>query len=289
MDYRVGHIWVAVNNSGVRRGGTVNSRPTSANADRPYLRYATMSYLDLRQLEAITPAEFNARKPFPWCNPAELLTPAGFDALTGNLPKLERFRSFFGKQRKHGQKSHDRYVLDYEQDMALSAQWRDFIDELRGDTYRRFVAKLLGKRAIRFRFHWHYTPSACEVSPHCDAPIKLGSHIFYMNTDQDWDERWGGATVLLDDHGSLSPKSNPDFDEFESETSTRFMGNRSLIIGRRGDSWHGVRPLSNPENTLRKVFIVVFYGVQPIKMGWKKLRRAIAGRDLVTAKERLIY
>jgi hypothetical protein len=40
---------------------------------------------------------------------------------------------------------------------------------------------------------------------------------------------------------------------------------------------------------LRKAFIVVFYGVQPVKMAWKRLRRAISGRDLVTEKERLIY
>jgi hypothetical protein len=274
---------------GVRRAPAVNSRPISADADRLHIQHATMKYLDVAQLEAIAPAEFNARKPFPWCNPAELLTAAGFDALTGNMPNLEQFRSFFGKQRKHGQKSHDRYVLDYEQGMELSPQWMDFIDELKGDTYRRFVANLLGVRAIRFRFHWHYTPSECEVSPHCDSVNKLGSHIFYMNTEQDWDASWGGATVLLDDRGSLSPNSSPSFDKFESQTSTRFMGNRSLIIGRRGNSWHGVRPLSSPENTLRKVFIVVFYGVEPIKTAWKRLRRAISGRELVTEKERLIY
>ena len=110
-----------------------------------------------------------------------------------------------------------------------------------------------------------------------------------MNTEQDWDASWGGATVLLEDHGSLSPNSSPSFDKFESQTSTRFMGNRSLIIGRSGNSWHGVRPLSNPENTLRKVFIVVFYGVEPIKTAWKRLRRAVSGRALVKEKERLIY
>ena len=248
-----------------------------------------MNYLDAAQLEAIAPAEFKARQPFPWCNPADLLTAAGFDVLTGNMPNLEQFRSFFGKQRKHGQKSHDRYVLDYEQGMTVSPQWLEFIDELKGDTYRQFVARLLGVRAIRLRFHWHYTPSACEVSPHCDSPVKLGSHIFYMNTAEDWQESWGGGTILLNDHTGLSPRSNPDFDEFTSQTSTLFMGNRSLIFGQRGNSWHGVRPLTNPENTLRKVFIVVFYGVEPIKMAWKRLRRAVSGRDLVTEKERLIY
>ena len=47
-----------------------------------------MSYLNVQQLEAIVPAEFNAREPFPWCNPAEILTPAGFDALTAKMPVI---------------------------------------------------------------------------------------------------------------------------------------------------------------------------------------------------------
>ena len=51
-----------------------------------------MNYLDVAQLESITPAEFNARKPFPWCNPAALLTAGGFDRLTGNMPDVEQFR-----------------------------------------------------------------------------------------------------------------------------------------------------------------------------------------------------
>ena len=248
-----------------------------------------MSYLNVQQLEAIAPAEFNAREPFPWCNPAEILTPAGFDALTANMPDRDQFQPFFGKQRKHGQKNCDRYVLDYEQGMELSPPWLDFIDELKGDTYRRFVANLLGVRSVRFGFHWHYTPSGCEVSPHCDSSGKLGTHIYYMNTDQDWDESWGGGTVLLDGDKGLSPDGNPEFDEFENQTSTRFLGNRSLIFARRDNSWHGVRPLSNPENTLRKAFIVVFYGVRPFKMGWKRLRRAISRRDPISKRERSIY
>jgi len=32
----------------------------------------------------------------------------------------------------------------------------------------------------------------CAVSPHCDAVRKLATHIFYFNTEADWDPGWGG-------------------------------------------------------------------------------------------------
>jgi hypothetical protein len=248
-----------------------------------------MKYLDQEQLSAIDCKSFRAATPYPWCNPTGILTEAGFAELTGNMPEVEQFRGFFGKQRKHGQRSHDRYVLDYEQGMSAPQPWLDFIEELKSSEYRRFAAELLGKRAVRFRFHWHYTPTACEVSPHCDSAAKLGNHIFYMNTHEDWQDSWGGATIVLDDHGTLPAHGNPDFDKFAEEIPTRIMENRSFIMDGRGDSWHGVRPLTNPDNTLRKVFIVVYYGTDTLKTSWKRLRRAISGQDLVTEKESQIY
>ena len=120
------------------------------------------------------------------------------------MPELSRFRAFFGKQRKHGQASHDRYVLDYEDGMDLPAPWDQFIAELRSETYRKFVCRMLGVSHVRFRFHWHFTPNGGEVSPHCDSKGKIGSQIFYLNTSDDWQWDWGGETVILDDGGRIS-------------------------------------------------------------------------------------
>lgn len=248
-----------------------------------------MRYIDSATLKTVTAREFNARAPFPWWNPTGFLTQEGFEELTASMPDVAQFRGFFGKQRKHGQRSHDRYVLDYEEGMTLAVPWQRFIDELMSDTYRKFVADLLGCHTVRFRFHWHYTPTACEVSPHCDSAAKLGNHIFYMNTDADWDSSWGGATVLLEDTRDLPAKSNPDFGQFANETTTQIMGNRSLLMALRDNSWHGVHRLTSPEETFRKVFIVVFYGADPFKTIWKRLRRAATGRPLVSEKERHIY
>ena len=69
------------------------------------------------------------------------------------------------------------------------------MEDLTSERYRRALRHIIGVRALELGFHWHYTPNGCSVSPHCDAKWKLGSHIFYLNTEDDWEPAWGGETV----------------------------------------------------------------------------------------------
>ena len=248
-----------------------------------------MSYLNSAVLDAIDPVAFQARQPYPWVNPQYFILPERLDELLEAMPDIAQFRAFFGKQRKHGQTSHDRFVLDYERGMELAAPWRDFVEELCGDVYRGFICRLLNVNQVRFRFHWHFTPSGGEVSPHCDSKGKIGSQIFYLNTDDDWQRDWGGETVILDDGGRITPDNAPAFDDFDAEYPAETVDNRSLIFGRRGNSWHGVRRINCPENHYRKVFIVVFEEHRPLHMATKRLRRLVTGKQLVTDKESLMY
>jgi len=246
-------------------------------------------YLNPAVLDAIDPAAFRAQLPYPWINPQHFIAEDRFRELLDAMPDISQFRAFFGKQRKHGQASHDRYVLDYEEGMDLSPGWSAFIDELRGVRYRKFICALLGVSHVRFRFHWHFAPSGGEVSPHCDSKGKIGSQIFYLNTVNDWDWGWGGETVVLDDGGRIEPDNAPAFEDFDAEYPANTKDNRSLIFGRQGNSWHGVRRINCPEDHYRKVFIVVFEEYRPIRMATKKLRRLLTGAELVTEKERLMY
>ncbi len=246
-------------------------------------------YLNLPVLDGIDPRTFQECDPFPWVNPQYLVSPERYQALLDSMPDISEFRAFFGKQRKHGQASHDRYVLDYEDGMSLSQPWQDFVDELRSPVYRKFVCKLLNVSDVRFRFHWHFTPDGGEVSPHCDSKGKIGSQIFYLNTEQDWDRSWGGETVVLDDGEGITPDNAPAFEDFDAEYPAETADNRSLLFGRRGNSWHGVRKINCPENHYRKVFIVVFEEHRPVKMWTKKLKRLLTGKQMVTHKESLMY
>ena len=49
------------------------------------------------------------------------------------------FDQFQGKIRKYGQKSSDRLVLEWKEGLALPEPWRVFMEELRSETYCRFV------------------------------------------------------------------------------------------------------------------------------------------------------
>ncbi len=250
---------------------------------------AATCYLNTPVLDAIETANFQQRDPFPWVNPQYFVAPERYRELLEHMPDISQFRPFFGKQRKHGQGSHDRYVLDYEDGMELHDSWQTFVDELRGPAYRDFVCRLLGVSDVRFRFHWHFTPDGGEVSPHCDSKGKIGSQIFYLNTEQDWSQDWGGETVVLDDGGRITPENAPAFEDFDAEYPAETADNRSLIFGRRGNSWHGVRRINCPEGHYRKVFIVVFEEHRPLKMAMKKLKRLVTGQPLVTHKESLMY
>jgi hypothetical protein len=225
-----------------------------------------MQYLDSGRLAAISASGFRAASPFPWINPAGLITEAGYRALRESLPAVELFERKFGVRRAHGQQPHDRYTLEYGKKLPVAAPWHEFVAELESDSYREFIRRLFGIRRFFLSLHWHYTPAGCSVSPHCDAKHKAGSHIFYFNTAEDWDSSWGGETLILDDGGRFPRSSAPRFEDFDRTLTPESMGNHSVLFMRRGNSWHGVREIRCPPDRLRKVFIVVINLLTPKTM-----------------------
>ncbi len=216
-----------------------------------------MTYLDFQRLAAIDPQKFQREKPFPWANPEGVLTTEGHQQLLATLPDVSLFQRRFGIARAHGQQAHDRFTLEYQDNLPLAPPWKTFIAELRGKEYQTFLHSLFQVNSLEMSFHWHYTPNGCSVSPHCDAKHKLGSHIFYFNTEKDWDADWGGETVILDDEGQFSRKSAPKFEDFKDAAASKAIGNYSLLFARKGNSWHGVRAIQCPNDKMRKVFIIV--------------------------------
>ncbi len=225
-----------------------------------------MDYLDYQQLDKQDGNDFRQRMPYPWSNPEGLIRDEGYCKLLDNLPDITLFEKRFGYSRDYGQKGHDRYSLEYDSKLDIAPCWHEFIQELHGNHYRSFLRKLYGFRPMKLSFHWHYTPSSCAVNPHCDSRAKIGSHIFYLNTDHDWKAEWGGQTLVLDDHGQIDSKSAPGFDAFDEPVAANAIGNRSMIFRRTPHSWHGVKAIDCPEDRLRKVFIVVIERVRPLKV-----------------------
>ncbi len=215
------------------------------------------SYIAFDKLEAIDPVSFRTTSPYPWINPAGLLTDTGYESLLNSMPDISLFEKKYGYGRIAGQKPHDRYSLEYTSGTPVPEPWKEFIGELCSDRYRTAIAKLYNAKKINFRFHWHYTPNGCSVSPHTDSVREHGSQLFYFNSDKDWDPAWGGHTLVLDDGGQLEFESAPSFDDFSNEVVANCIGNHSLIFQRTLHSWHAVREITCPDDRLRKVFIIV--------------------------------
>jgi hypothetical protein len=245
----------------------------------------SVEFLNLEMMNSIDRSDFRDRRPFPWANPQQFVTADGWRELIANLPDPAKFDVFKGKVRKHGQLSSDRLVLDWQEGLALPDPWRIFLEELRSETYARFVGELFGHKHFGFRFHWHYTPGGSTVPPHCDSKGKLGSHIFYLNTEDDWQWEWGGETLILDDGGRIPTESSPGFEDFDQFWAADTRDNRSLIFGRRGNSWHGVRTLSCPEGAMRKVFIIVYEDTRLIRRVRKNATRMFRGKPLVPLRD----
>ncbi len=214
------------------------------------LNYSILNHFDVGQ--------FQNKEPFPYTQFSDLLIKEKYEQLRNELPSAQLFKEQKGNYRRYGQASHDRLSLDFSSNLTVSDTWRTLIEELETGQYRKFIYDLLGTNKFHFKYHWHYTPSAASVSPHCDAEWKLGSHIFYFNSDQDWNPKWGGQTVILDDEGKKSFKTAPKFNEFKRQIEIPCMGSESLLFKRTDHSWHGVRKIQCPPDKLRKVFIVEF-------------------------------
>ncbi len=225
-----------------------------------------MNYLDYQQLDKLDSNDFRRQKPYPWANPENLIRDEAYCKLLDNLPDITLFEKRFGYSRDYGQQGHDRYSLEYDSNLEIAPCWHEFVQELHGRNYRSFLRKLYGFRPMKLSFHWHYAPNSCAVNPHCDSRAKIGSHIFYLNSDADWKTEWGGQTLVLDDHGQMDSKSAPEFDAFDAPVAANAIGNRSLIFQRTPHSWHGVKAVDCPEDRMRKVFIVVVERVRPLKV-----------------------
>jgi hypothetical protein len=233
-----------------------------------------MEYLNRERIERVSHEAFQSQQPYPWVDIPEILTADAHEMLRRTLPAVDLFERKVGVKRAFGQGYHDRYILHYHSSLDLAKPWREFITELHGATYDSLVRRLFGLRRgapYILTLEWYYAWQGCGVSPHCDARRKLGTHIFYFNTAEDWDSSWGGRILIMDDRRRLKPHSAPKFDDLEVAASLDPRGNGSLLFKRTAHSWHGVRPLESPPGQLRKLFIVTI-NVPTIQVLWRRVR-----------------
>jgi Rps23 Pro-64 3,4-dihydroxylase Tpa1-like proline 4-hydroxylase len=231
-------------------------------APKTFINYDLLSAFDANSFRSVTP--------FPWHNFHAFLTSEGFETLYRDFPSLDLFEQHSGITRSHGQRPHNRYYLAYESSIYRSKQqrqgiilheelpksWQQFIQELEtSQTYREFIQTALGVSRYKIRYAWHVGFSGCEVSPHIDSSDKIGTHILYFNTHQDWQPNWGGEILVLSD--KKTEVLNPDYSDFATTASAEILDNRSFLFKNSPFAWHGVRPLSCPDGYYRRLFNII--------------------------------
>ena len=216
---------------------------------------------------------FKKNEPFPWFNFQSFLTPAAFYDLYSTFPSLDLFEKHTNLSRNYGQRPHNRYYLAYEKSIyktsdqpyeqgvvrheELSLPWQQFIEELKkSQIYNNFIKDALEAQNYYVRYAWHLGHSGSEVSPHRDSPTKIGTHIFYFNTSDDWNMTWGGSTLVLGD--KLTDANDPDFSDFTEIVTSQISDNHSFLFKNTSNAWHGVKPLTCPEGKYRRLFNVIF-------------------------------
>jgi len=230
-----------------------------------------MEYLDRQCLVKISQQPFQSRQPYPWVSIEGTLTPEGYERLRQSLPDVSLFERQVGRKRAYGQAPHDRSLLHYQPGLPVADAWKEFIAELRSETYQSFLRRMLGPQKFILTFEWYYAWEGCSVSPHCDAARKLATHIFYFNTTADWDPEWGGRILILDSERRFKAHSAPGFDALKVAAAIQPLGNGSLLFERTPHSWHGVRPLQCPPGKLRRLFIVTI-NVPSVQVWWRSVR-----------------
>lgn len=243
---------------------------------------------DQQQMKDFDKTAFTQRQPFPWYNFQSLLTDETFQKLYNEFPALDFFEQHKGMARKHDQRPHDRYYLAYEETIykdlerssqkgiihhaQLSPAWQAFLDGLHSDSgYRGFISGLLGVENFTARYAWHVATSGRSVSPHTDARNKIGTHIFYFNTSQDWQASWGGSTLVLDQ--KKYEGMNPEISDFGRVEAVEVMDNRSFLFKNQPEAWHAVDTISCPPDIYRRIFNVIFEIPQQEKITRKLFSR----------------
>jgi hypothetical protein len=227
----------------------------------------TDTFLDYDVLASFPVDDFLAQRPYPWWNLSNAIRPEAFARLISAFPPLEMFEWHEDRERTYGQRPHNRYYLAYKSDrypaypgLPMSAfpdVWQGFLGELEtSPAYHEFVSRCIGLTDAQVRYTFHLGVRGSEVSPHVDKGRKAGTHIFYFNTDDDWDSSWGGETLVLE--GNRADRGDPDFDDFATATKVENLGNRSFLFRNTDDAWHGVLPLTCPEGAYRRLFNVIF-------------------------------
>ena len=132
--------------------------------------------------------------------------------------------------------------------VKLHDSWRQLIDYVSGDDYKRSASQLLNMdlSGAFIEIVLNMYEQDCYMSPHTDRPPKLATHLIYLTGNGD--HSVGGEFVVHHNHGAPAESVAPQV-------------GRSLVFGRTNESLHSVSTVTKMHQ--RKSIQIVFWQEPP--------------------------
>jgi len=128
---------------------------------------------------------------------------------------------------------------------TLSTTWRRFASWVASDEYRRAFGELVGLDLAGLRIDASLCryPPGCSLAPHTDRPVRIATHVLYLNPV--WRAEWGGAFRVL---------RSDDVDDVIEEVVP--VVGTSVAMVRSDCSWHAVSGVADGVTVERQSVLV---------------------------------
>lgn len=240
-----------------------------------------MRFFDPQKFHEFRIEEFKQRHPFPYHSFSSFLRPDAFEKLYLNFPDVNLFKwqnGYRGLQRPHGryQLFYDRAILKNYQEPGyctlpdhLPTIWQEFLLEIQSSRpYHSFIRSAFGVKLFAMRFEWHLLKSGTDISPHVDAPWRIGDHLFYFHSSTNWKSEWGGELDIFEKGSNL--EEAPEAEKLKVCAKISPLEAESVLLKNSKDSWHGVSPIHCPPDQFRRVFLINI--ANPFPLYWKRVK-----------------
>ena len=231
-----------------------------------------MNYLNYRSLENISAQAFRQQQPYPYAEIEGALTDEGFERLRQALPDVALFDRHVGLQRGYGQAGHDRYMLHYVPGLEVPEPWQEFIAELHGEAYQRFLRAMLGRRKFILSMGLALRLAGDAPSRRTAMPRARSQAIFSISIRKTTGSRSGAAKrSCWPASGACPPTPRLRLTSCAWRPRRRPSATAACSFSARRTPGMAVRPLRCPPEAMRKLFHLTI-NVPSWQVWWRQLR-----------------
>lgn len=134
--------------------------------------------------------------------------------------------------------------------------WRDFRAYIKSDAFMQnvFLAmKTTARGPFKARFEFSsMLANGGYIAAHRDTAAKVFTLVVPIVAEGQWDQSWGGGTVILKAKHDDLQDYGADWSLFDIVRTLEFGPNQAAMFMKTADSWHGVMPMTGPQEVYRR-------------------------------------